>query len=107
VYTQVAPTAFATIGWKYYLIFIIIPLLGLPVIHMYFPETKGLSLEAVSALFGDPVALDIGNLTPEEKGVMETKFAQLVDTDKLVEIVEFENKNGAKSVELENNEGRN
>ena len=52
MYTQVAPTAFDTIGWKYFLVFIIVPAVGLVPFRKLYPETKLLSLEEVSYLFG-------------------------------------------------------
>ncbi|KIW82130.1 hypothetical protein AYO21_04273 [Fonsecaea monophora] len=53
VYLQVTATAFANIGWKFYLVFIII--CGVGTITMFFllPETKGVPLEEVAKLFGD------------------------------------------------------
>jgi hypothetical protein len=64
--------AFATIGWKYYLVFIIVPLAGVPILALYFPETKGLTLEEIGALFGDEVVpLETGNGTSlDEKEVV-------------------------------------
>ncbi|CRL29315.1 Sugar/inositol transporter [Penicillium camemberti] len=63
VFTQAAPMAFNTIGWRYYLVFIIIPVLGAVVMFFTFPETKGLSLEDISMVFGDE---QIGmEVTPE------------------------------------------
>lgn len=47
VYTQSAPTAFNNIGWKYYLVFIFIPLACVFILIKYCPETKGLTLEEV------------------------------------------------------------
>ncbi|KAF9889092.1 hypothetical protein FE257_008069 [Aspergillus nanangensis] len=58
LFAEVAPTAFATIGWKFYLIFILVPACGLPVIWFYFPETGQLTLEEVAGIFGEEVALE-------------------------------------------------
>lgn len=57
-FTQGASSAFAAIGWKYYLIFIVLSGLMILIIYFFFPETKGLSLEEMSRVFGDPVAMD-------------------------------------------------
>lgn len=48
-----APTAFETIGWKFYLCFIIPGTLGGIAIWLWFPDTNGLPLEEVAAIFGD------------------------------------------------------
>ena len=53
VYTQAAPTAFATIGWKFYLVFIILTFIGGVVIWFYYPDTRHMPLEELAALFGD------------------------------------------------------
>jgi len=48
-----APTAFEKIGWKFYLCFIIPGTIGAVVMWIWFPDTNGLPLEEVAALFGD------------------------------------------------------
>src|SRR6266536_4099824 len=53
VYLQATATAFANIGWKFYLVFIIISGLGVIVMGFVLPETKGIPLEEIAALFGD------------------------------------------------------
>lgn len=53
VYLQATATAFANIGWKFYLIFIILSGLGTIVCYFFIPETKGIPLEEMAALFGD------------------------------------------------------
>ncbi|KAJ6028887.1 uncharacterized protein N7446_011775 [Penicillium canescens] len=54
IYTQSATSAFASIGWKYYLVFTITSALMVVCLALFFPETKGLSLEEIGTCFGDP-----------------------------------------------------
>ena len=49
--------AFANIGWKFYLIFIIISGLGAIGAFFYLPETKNIPLEEMAKLFGDEVVV--------------------------------------------------
>jgi MFS family permease len=74
VYNEVAGTAFATIGWKYYLVFIAVTFAGLPFLIFYCPETKGLTLEEVGQLFGDEVGLDLSHMTAEERAELDKKL---------------------------------
>lgn len=53
MWLQAAPTAFANIGWKFYLVFIIPGTIGGILMYFYFPDTNGLPLEEVAAIFGD------------------------------------------------------
>ncbi|KAK7903833.1 hypothetical protein LTR67_001853 [Exophiala xenobiotica] len=76
IYTQTAPVAFAQVGWKFYIIFIILPLLGAGLMWKFFPETKLLTLEEISRLFGDEVALDINQLSTEEKLALDREVAK-------------------------------
>ena len=101
VYTQVAPVAFAEIGWKYYLgmyasrlmmlftfcltdrlVFIIVTLSGVGVVAFVLPETKGLALEEIGALFGDEVALDISHLTLEEREALDRTLTEVSPSEK-------------------------
>ena len=47
--------------------FIIIPVTGAPLLYLFAPETKGLSLEEVGACFGDPVALDLTHMDADTR----------------------------------------
>lgn len=85
IYTMCAPVAFNTIGWKYYLIFVIIPLFGALGMYLFYPETKGLALEEIAAKFGDEVAVDLTNLSAEERLHLDKT---LVNS----EIMEFDHK---------------
>ncbi len=53
VWLQSAPTAFASLHWRFYLIPIVFDALAAPVIWLCFPDTRGKPLEEVAALFGD------------------------------------------------------
>lgn len=53
IWLQVAPVAFKTIGWKFYLCFIIPSFLCGIVILFWFPDTRGIPLESIAAIFGD------------------------------------------------------
>ncbi|KAJ4127074.1 hypothetical protein NW768_008697 [Fusarium equiseti] len=55
---EAAPTAFQTIGWRFYLIMMAFTIICAIIFILYFPETKGLTLEEISALFGDEVAIE-------------------------------------------------
>jgi hypothetical protein len=48
--------AFETIGWRFYLVFIIVPLFLLAAFVYLARETKGKTLEEIGALFGDEMA---------------------------------------------------
>ncbi|KAK5360459.1 hypothetical protein LTR11_010287 [Exophiala xenobiotica] len=54
-----APTAFAHIGWKYYIVFVVCIVLTLVFIILVCPETRGMPLEEIAALFGDKVVAHI------------------------------------------------
>ncbi|CAG9950264.1 unnamed protein product [Clonostachys rosea f. rosea IK726] len=53
IYLEVSATAFADIGWKYYLVFITVTILGTIVMYFTLPETKGIPLEDMAKIFGD------------------------------------------------------
>jgi MFS family permease len=59
------------IGWKYYLIFIIMAVVLVPVIYLCCPETKGLSLEEINGLFGDEVLVQLTHITTTEHAALQ------------------------------------
>lgn len=70
IWLQSAPTAFVKIGWKFYLCFIIPGSIGGVCIWFFWPNTNGLPLEEVAAIFGDvdEVAILRGNIEIEGPG---------------------------------------
>lgn len=50
---QAAPTAFASIGWHYYILFIFFAVMGIVVVLLWFPDTLHKPLEEIAAMFGD------------------------------------------------------
>ncbi|KAF5609428.1 major facilitator superfamily transporter [Fusarium subglutinans] len=55
IFTTAAPTAFAAIGWKFYLVFIGTTSIIIAYAYATFPETSKMSLEDIQELFGDPI----------------------------------------------------
>lgn len=53
VYLEAATTAFANIGWRFFLVFNGILTVGTVVMYFVLPETRGVPLEEVAAIFGD------------------------------------------------------
>ena len=100
IYTQTAPIAFAEVGWRFYILFIILPLLGALAMWKWFPETKLLSLEEIAALFGDEVAVDISHLNQEDRAHLDQRIRQEIggETKNGLGIDENEAGNGEEKV---------
>ncbi|CAK7213055.1 hypothetical protein SEUCBS140593_001718 [Sporothrix eucalyptigena] len=77
-FLESSATGFATIGWKYYLLFIILPSINVVLIKLFCPETKGLSLEEINGVFNDQVAMQLTHIDGESatvepaSGVLDT-----------------------------------
>ncbi|PCG99853.1 Major facilitator superfamily domain, general substrate transporter [Penicillium occitanis (nom. inval.)] len=48
---EVTPTGFDNIGWKYYIIYFCINAAGFVTFYLFYPETKGRSLEEIDEIF--------------------------------------------------------
>ncbi|KFY27179.1 hypothetical protein V493_03666 [Pseudogymnoascus sp. VKM F-4281 (FW-2241)] len=83
---QVTPIALASIGWKFYLVFIICDVTNALFFCLFLPETKGVTLEAMNDLFTNSPILVVGS---------KWQPALEVDVDRLAEkregIMEIEN----------------
>lgn len=59
---QVSPEAFARVGWRYYLLFVICGFTNALTMWAFFPETKGRTLEEMDYYFVSAVEGRIGGL---------------------------------------------
>ncbi|CAK7212829.1 hypothetical protein SBRCBS47491_001597 [Sporothrix bragantina] len=59
MWLQTAPIAFEKISWKFYLCFIIPAFIFAIVCLLFYPDTKGLALEEIAAIFGDEIQSDL------------------------------------------------
>ncbi|KIV81151.1 hypothetical protein PV11_08590 [Exophiala sideris] len=71
----VAPIALADITWRFRFIFIGCNLFFLPIVYFFFPETRKLTWEEVSRVFGETVKVEMADITDEnaEKVVLKSQ----------------------------------
>ncbi|KEF63824.1 uncharacterized protein A1O9_01802 [Exophiala aquamarina CBS 119918] len=67
VYVECTPTALANIQWRYYIIFVCLTAVNVVIFYFWCPETKGLSLEEINALFGDEVVVHFSDATEKQR----------------------------------------
>lgn len=60
---EAAPTAFETIGYRFYFIMMTFTIVCAIIFAEFFPETKGLTLEEIASKFGDEVAVNAIEIT--------------------------------------------
>ncbi|KDN69079.1 hypothetical protein CSUB01_11691 [Colletotrichum sublineola] len=73
VITQCSPIALASVGWKYYILFILTNALCAVVFALFYPETRGKSLEEIDEIFGDVKVVHNADLE-EKAGVQEVEL---------------------------------
>ncbi|KAK5690731.1 hypothetical protein LTR17_025840 [Elasticomyces elasticus] len=86
---QVAATAFADIGWRFFLIFICVCALGLIWLRRALPETSFVPLEEIAAIFGHT----------DQVAVFSAQIQKVDDGHVVVEGEHFDNVEGAVHVE--------
>ena len=61
---QITPLAIDKITWRYFVIFLVMDCIFIAIAYLFYPETKGMTLEKVAEAFGDKVVdiveLDLG-----------------------------------------------
>ncbi|OWZ49870.1 glucose transporter [Cryptococcus neoformans 125.91] len=104
---QVSPKAFANIGWKYYLVFCICSFTNAITFYLFFPETRGRTLEEMDNYFRQmnlivPLTKDVHKITAHEREaqlVEQGVIQQEVDIEQ--EVDEKDEKNEKKDVKKE------
>ena len=80
---QTAPIGIDQVGWKYYLVIIVWCIFFIPIVYFFFPETAKLSLEEISARFGDDVAVHVNDVSDEQRKELDD-FLKNQDVTKMV-----------------------
>lgn len=84
LWTQVAPTGFASIGWKFFLCFIISCLILGVGYWIFLPDTLGVPLEEVARIFGDYETSAMQHFSPDATSG-ETKATTGNKTEEFIE----------------------
>jgi hypothetical protein len=74
---QTAPIGINNVGWKYYLVIIVWCIVFIPIVYLYFPETAKLSLEEISARFGDDVAVHLTDASKAQRKELDDFLAKI------------------------------
>jgi MFS family permease len=75
---QTAPIGIVNVGWKYYLVIIVWCIFFIPIVYFFFPETAKLSLEEISARFGDDVAVHVNDVSEDQRRELD-EFLKTTD----------------------------
>jgi MFS family permease len=81
---QTAPIGIEQVGWKYYLVIIAWCIFFIPIVYFFFPETARLSLEEISARFGDDVAVHVNDVSEAQRKELD-EFLKEHDVTALAE----------------------
>lgn len=73
---QITPPAISNIGWKTYIIFAVFNAAWVPIIYLFFPETKGMELEEVDKLFAKDHDLTAISFVDKEKEIDEIQHTE-------------------------------
>ncbi|KAJ6038248.1 general substrate transporter [Penicillium canescens] len=64
--TFVNPIALEAIGWKYYIVYVVLLICYGIIVFFFYPETRGLSLEQMSLVFDKDAPIDARSIYPED-----------------------------------------
>lgn len=84
----VNPTALAALHWKYYLVYLAVLMVVIVIVSLFAPETKGLSLEEVAAIFDKNIATELASAAKRVKeNPNGEKTEDIIGTTELMEYV--------------------
>lgn len=96
VWTSAAPSAFASIGWAYYIFFIVQAAIGGIACLLFFSDTARKPLEEIAALFGDASEVVVFQKELEASQFKEARKGKTsTDVFERVEAAEMEGKAGS------------
>lgn len=78
----VNPIGLESITWKFYFVYIVILVIECIVIYLYFPETRGLTLEEVGHLLDDDEMSDVVHSRVEKVAHIEAVHHEVLGGDK-------------------------
>ena len=88
---EMTPPAIANISWRVFIIFAIFNALWVPLVYIFFPETKGLELEDVDHIF------EKGGITG---GVWSSPGGRTVERRRIVRDVEETQENEKNAIDV-------
>ncbi len=91
---QITPVCLASIGWRYYVIFIVFDMTNALSFYFFLPETKGLQLEAMDDLFTISPWLVPGSHWQPSADLDVDKLAEKKEVIQLSEMVTHAGKDG-------------
>ena len=85
VVNMATPVAIETIGWKYYLVFLIISAIIVPIVYLFYPETMGRSLEELEMLFSESPSISAivkeSKRKPADGGLVSAHLREKIGND--------------------------
>ncbi|KAK5951934.1 hypothetical protein OHC33_006820 [Knufia fluminis] len=79
---EAAPTAFQNIGYRFWVILIGLTFGYGVLVYLFLPETKGMTLEDISVLFGDPVELSFEQALIRERDGKDVSDEKVISAGK-------------------------
>jgi sugar porter (SP) family MFS transporter len=73
--TFVNPIALDAVGWRYYIVFVVVLCVMLVVVWYFYPETKGRTLEQVAVIFDGPAA-EVSTMPKNTTEALETRMVE-------------------------------